>query len=106
MNFSKEISLLIKEMMERFEQNPHRDPVELGIEIVKEIMEVDDQQAKAIFEEILEGIVAYRQLQSDSETLKQAEEKIGLEAMSEIEKAADEVADSILGQEEQNGNSK
>lgn len=106
MEFSKEISQIMQEMLERFNQNPEQDPIQFAINIIKEVKEVDDQEAKKILSEIIKGIKTYRELASDPEKLKQAKEQLGQENIQEIEQEAESLQKIIINPEvEEDGKS-
>ncbi|CUT01649.1 hypothetical protein [Candidatus Kryptobacter tengchongensis] len=74
MEFSNEIANIIKRTLEKFENEGQQDPFGWMITEIMQIMNVDENMAKNIANEIIEGIEVYKRIKEENPTVEQLTE--------------------------------
>lgn len=98
--FSKEIANIAEELSTEFEQRCKEDPFLFAVEVIKRIKGTDDNEAKEILRQMLEGIKAYRSMARSLKLSELTSGKIKQEDLNEIEGDIKMLEDKLIREED------
>lgn len=101
MEFTDEIANIIAKFSKDFEENGQQDPYAWMVAKIMQIAEVDEESAKKIAEEIIEGIEAYKKVRDENLTVEQLTDGKIKEEDLKVDELAEDIENKLLNNEEE-----
>ena len=99
--FADAMAQIFRSLLKELQEKKPEDINQWAIEKIMEIKSCDRESAEKIFQEILEGIKAYREADDAEEIFDKNLEKASLEEQKQVQETLDAIADSLINEIEE-----